>query len=75
MERIVLMQTASSRASGARGRLRLGRMLGLAAALQRERRQLAGLDAERLRDIGISADAARTEAARPVWDAPERWRR
>ncbi|QFU07960.1 hypothetical protein PARPLA_02480 [Rhodobacteraceae bacterium THAF1] len=43
--------------------------------LYRERAQLAGLDATALRDIGIDATAARTEATRPVWDAPDHWSR
>jgi uncharacterized protein YjiS (DUF1127 family) len=38
--------------------------------LARERRRLSGLDARMLRDIGVAADAAATEAARPFWDAP-----
>ena len=44
-------------------------------ALGRQRRDLAGLDAHQLRDIGITAQQAATEAARPVWDAPAHWTR
>ncbi|MGY9030648.1 MAG: DUF1127 domain-containing protein [Rhodobacterales bacterium] len=44
-------------------------------ALGRQRRDLAGLDAHQLRDIGITAQQAETEAARPVWDAPSHWTR
>ena len=36
-------------------------------ARARQRRQLAGLTPEQLRDIGISAEAARVEAAKPFW--------
>ena len=44
------------------------------AALYRQRRALARLDADALADIGVSADAAKAEAARPVWDVPTGWR-
>lgn len=44
-------------------------------ALGRQRRDLAKLDAQQLCDIGISAQQAKTEAARPVWDAPAHWTR
>ncbi len=43
--------------------------------LARQRRALAEMDAHRLSDIGLSAEEARREAARPFWDAPEHWRR
>jgi len=52
----------------------LFRYLLCRASLMRQRRALAQLDAERLDDIGLSADAARKEAARPIWDAPAYWR-
>jgi uncharacterized protein YjiS (DUF1127 family) len=35
----------------------------------RTRRQLAGLDAHALRDIGIGPDQARREAGKPFWRA------
>ncbi len=35
----------------------------------RQRRQLAGLDDRRLRDIGLSPGAARREADKPFWQA------
>ena len=41
------------------------------SALARQRRALAGLDAARLRDLGLSADQAAHEAARPFWEAPQ----
>nr|WP_261384681.1 DUF1127 domain-containing protein [Vannielia litorea] len=43
-------------------------------ALRRQRRALARLDAELLKDIGITPDEARTEAARRLWDVPPGWR-
>jgi len=41
--------------------------------LYRQRRQLAQLETHLLHDIGVTRDAAVTEAARPVWDAPQKW--
>lgn len=38
--------------------------------LARERRQLAGLAPERLRDMGIDPVEARREAGRAFWDVP-----
>ncbi|MDP7151739.1 MAG: DUF1127 domain-containing protein [Paracoccaceae bacterium] len=43
------------------------------AELRRQRRALAELDAYALADIGVTADEAETESARPVWDAPVHW--
>lgn len=43
------------------------------AELARQRRALARLDADRLDDLGLSHDEARTEAARPIWDVPGTW--
>ena len=42
-------------------------------ALARQRRQLAKLDANALRDIGLSKRAAEDEAKRPLWDVPDHW--
>ena len=39
-------------------------------AVWRERRALARLTARELRDLGLDAEAARREAARPFWDLP-----
>lgn len=50
------------------------RLAGLFAA-RRQRVRLADLDDHLLDDIGISRATAEYEASRPVWDAPERWRR
>lgn len=42
-------------------------------AVWRSRRALAKLDARALEDIGISADEARREAHRFIWDVPATW--
>ncbi len=42
-------------------------------ALWRQRRALARLSPQQLADIGISAQDAKTEAARPMWDVPCHW--
>jgi len=42
-------------------------------AIWTERKKLASLDPDRLRDLGITPDEARREAKRAAWDAPERW--
>lgn len=42
--------------------------------IHRERRSLHHLDDALLRDIGLTRHEARSEARRPAWDAPERWR-
>ena len=69
-QRPVLAPSVSSLPSPASLFARLRLMLQVAA----ERRQLARLDSSRLRDLGLSADAADREAERPFWDAPESWR-
>ena len=43
--------------------------------LAKQRRDLAALAPHLLADIGLSPEQARREAARPLWDAPEHWRR
>lgn len=45
------------------------------SAVARQRRQLAQLDADSLRDIGLTKDDVAKETARPFWDAPVHWRR
>ena len=42
--------------------------------LARQRKALARLSPEQLRDIGLEGDLARLEADRPFWDAPQGWR-
>ncbi|SIN81922.1 DUF1127 domain-containing protein [Vannielia litorea] len=51
----------------------VARVLDL-VALRRQRRALADLDAALLKDIGVSPDEARLEAARRLWDVPQGWR-
>lgn len=48
--------------------------LGLMLRVAHSRRTLRGLPEDRLDDLGISADEARVEAARPIWDVPCTWR-
>ena len=48
----------------------LADMARLWLRLFHERRALSGLDARLLADIGLSADRAHAEAARPFWDVP-----
>jgi len=55
--------------------IRLWRRLSLMAAAARQRRALARLESRLLDDIGRSADEARAETARPVWDVPVQWLR
>lgn len=43
-------------------------------ALYRSRRALSSLDNDRLADLGLDAESARSEAKRPVWDVPAGWR-
>ncbi|MGP3698764.1 DUF1127 domain-containing protein [Rhodobacter sp. NSM] len=54
---------------------RLVAHLQLAVAAHRQRRALAQLDPHLLSDVGLTADEARAEAARPLWDVPSNWRR
>jgi uncharacterized protein YjiS (DUF1127 family) len=46
---------------------RLSKFIGNALTRRRDRRILAKLDTHLLRDIGLSPDDARTEAAKPFW--------
>ncbi|MEM1077393.1 MAG: DUF1127 domain-containing protein [Pseudomonadota bacterium] len=43
--------------------------------LSRTRKQLHGLDAHILSDIGLTREAADRESERPVWDVPKGWRK
>ena len=42
-------------------------------ALARSRQALADLGARALADIGLTAEQARREVARPAWDVPTNW--
>ena len=44
-------------------------------ALHRQRRALSRMDAARLDDLGLSAEEARREPGKPIWDIPAHWRR
>lgn len=44
-------------------------------SLARQRRSLRDLSDETLRDIGLTREQARNEAARPFWDVPNHWMR
>ena len=44
-------------------------------AVWTERRALKGMEAHRLRDLGITPGEAARESDRPAWDVPERWLR
>ena len=47
-----------------------GKALLKIVALRRSRRALAALTGNRLKDMRISPQQARTDTARPIWDAP-----
>jgi uncharacterized protein YjiS (DUF1127 family) len=40
----------------------------------KQRRALGKLDASRLEDLGITAHAAKAEADKPFWSAPNHWK-
>ena len=50
--------------------LRVSLPLGRWIRVSSERRSLAGLNEQLLRDIGIDAATADREASRPFWDLP-----
>lgn len=58
-----LTQTTANRGFGPR-KLDLWRYL----SIYRQRRALAALDADQLRDLGLTREMAQTEASRPFWD-------
>lgn len=65
-----------SRSSAAIGLRRSFSLVGTTfslLALARSRQALADLDARALADIGVTAEQARHEGARPVWDVPANW--
>ena len=49
--------------------------LRLGLTVRRQRAALRKLDDAALHDLGLSRAQAESEAARPVWDVPARWRR
>lgn len=70
--------TATATANAPRSRAAFARLPVLAwilraLAVRRERRALAELPPEILRDIGISRHEALREAERPIWDVPRHW--
>ncbi len=65
------MTTFTSILSGPTFRLpRVSLPLGQWIRVSRERRSLAGLNEQQLRDIGIDSATASEEASRPFWDVP-----
>jgi len=56
-------------ASGRAALSRLARVLRLWSARVHQRQHLAELSLQRLEDIGVSADEASAEAAKPFWQA------
>lgn len=62
---------ASTSTGSTFGGLRLRLPLGQWIRVARERRQLAGLSEQQLRDIGIDETTAVREAGRAFWDLPE----
>ena len=53
----------------------LAQRLRTMSSLARQRRALGALDDRLLDDVGLTAEEARTEAARAPWDAPAHWQR
>ena len=48
--------------------------LSQAVTVWKQRRHLENLDADALKDIGISAREAHSEANRALWDVPAQWK-
>lgn len=71
----VEMDLHLTRSAPAPRRPGLLRRLSLMFPLARQRHALRDLDDRLLEDIGLTADEARAEAARPVWDVPKTWLR
>ena len=69
------MSLAAIRPVSGRRRPSYLRWIALAAEARRQRATLANLPPDRLDDIGLTPDAARAEANRPVWDVPGHWLR
>ncbi len=69
----MINSTVNTRTMTARPTSLLSR-LAKGFALAHQRRTLANLDNDALRDLGISKTDALIEAKRPLWDAPAYWR-
>lgn len=65
----------SGRADTVGSLTRLVRSATHAYAAYRQRQTLANLDAFALADIGLTRADALTEAAKPIWDVPQHWKR
>jgi uncharacterized protein YjiS (DUF1127 family) len=65
------LNPAHAQISRSRGTARLP-SITTAFTVWTQRRALANLDDARLKDLGISPQAAAIEAARPFWDLPKR---
>lgn len=48
--------------------------LGKLFSVWKSRRALSRLDAHALDDIGVDANRAARESAKPIWDVPATWR-
>jgi uncharacterized protein YjiS (DUF1127 family) len=71
-----IMERTISNIQGSRrgGPGALGRLVGL-VAFSRSRHRLCELEDHMLRDIGLTREQARQEAARSAWNAPAHWLR
>lgn len=57
---------------------RIANVLKLASAMvqtRNQRRSLAALDADALKDIGLTRSQVQCEANKPFWDVPQNWTR
>lgn len=70
-----IMETVFGRSSLSSRRLSMSERIHKAWALHRSRLRLAQLEPHMLSDIGLDAETAQIEAQRPVWDAPDVWKR
>jgi uncharacterized protein YjiS (DUF1127 family) len=65
------MQATEQDGLGAAALTRVARTIGGWQELQRERDALRELDADALRDIGLTPHEAREESNKPFWHIPE----
>ena len=75
MKATAMFRILTTRSLHTTRRLRLLHRLAQMQALFRQRSTLARLDDHLLRDIGLTAEQARHEADRPIWDVPSHWHR